>query len=545
MEASLVLINGKVITLDENFRVAEAIAVKEDKIIAVGRDDEIKKFIGKNTKVVDLKGRTVVPGFEDSHCHLIEYGLSLMRINLSKVKDMDELLERVKTKVESSQQGSWILGRGWDQDKMEWKGRWSRDYKWPTRWDLDTVSPNNPVLLTRVCGHIAVANTLALKLANISKETPDPEGGKIDREEGTNEPTGILRDKAIDLVWNVIPKPTYEELKNAAKLAIKDAVRLGVTSITEAGASWEYLKTYEELYENGELCVRINLLMDASLLNELIKMGIKSPYDVKEKWIRIIGIKLLVDGSLGGRTAYLKEDYNDKPGWKGIALYSQDELNEIVLKANRAGLQVAVHAIGDAANEMVLNSFKKSKENLGEEYEKLRNRIEHCSVLSQEIIRKYSELNVVASIQLSFATSDMAWVESRVGNERIKYTYAWRKLLNSGVKCIGGSDCPVESLDPILGLYHIVNRKSANGTPKNGWYPEECITVKEALCLITKNAAFGAFEEKMKGSIEVGKLADLVVLSKDILSIDPKEILDVKVEMTIVGGKIVYDTTES
>jgi hypothetical protein len=425
---------------------------------------------------------------------------------------------------------------------MVWNGKWKRDYKWPTRWDLDSVSPENPVFLARVCGHIAVANTSALKLAQVNKNTPDPTGGKIDRENETNEPTGILRDTAMELVNKVIPKPSHEELKTVIKLAMKNALKFGVTSIEEAGVSWEYVNLYKELYESGELCIRMNVLMDASSIEDVIKRGIKSPYFIRENWLKIAGVKIFADGSLGGRTAYLKEDYDDKQGWRGLPQYTQEELDRIIIKANEAGLQVAVHAIGDAANEMVLKSFERSKKNLGERYEKLRNRIEHCSVLNSEIIKKYKELNVIASIQLSFATSDMAWAEHRVGCERIKYTYAWRKLLNKEIKCIGGTDCPVEVLDPILGLHRVVTRKEINEESQNGWHPEESLTAKEALCLITRDAAYGTFEEGMKGTIEVGKLADLVVLSQNILSINPEGILSTKVEMTIVGGKVLYNS---
>ncbi|MGQ9596070.1 MAG: amidohydrolase [Thermoproteota archaeon] len=544
LKADLVLLNGKAITLDEKFSLAEALAIKGDKIVAVGTNEQMKDFIGNSTEVVDLRGRVVVPGFEDSHCHFIGYGLSLLRVDLTDTKNMDDFLLRIKTKVKTSQSNSWILGRGWDQDKMVWNGEWERAYKWPTRWDLDTISPENPVFLTRICGHIAVANTLALKLAEINKNTPNPAGGKIDRENETGEPTGILRDTAMELVDKVIPKPSHEEVKTAIKLAMKNAINFGITSIEEAGINREYLDLYEELYESRELCIRVNVLIDVNNVDEMIKKGIKSPHAVKENWLRIASVKIFADGSLGGRTAYLKEDYNDEPGWRGLPRYTQEELDEIIIKANEAGLQVAVHAIGDAANEMVLQSFEKSKKSLGNGYKKLRNRIEHCSVLNPEIIKKYKELDVIASIQFSFATSDMAWAEDRVGPGRIRYTYAWRKLLNEGIKCIGSTDCPVEVLDPILGLYHMVTRKKVNGEPRNGWYPEESLTMKEALYLITRDAAYGTFEEDIKGTIEVGKLADLVVLSQDILNVKPEDILNTKVEMVLVGGRILYDASK-
>jgi len=543
--ADLILLNGKVVTMDEYFRIAEAVAIRGEKIIAVGTNEEILALRGGETEVMDLGGKLVLPGFEDDHCHLISYGLSLLSVDLTGVRSMEELLLRVKSAVDSSPRGSWIRGHGWDQNRIFWTGAWKRDYKWPTRWDLDSVSPNNPVFLTRVCGHVSVVNSFALKLSGIIKETPDPPAGHIDRDPETGEATGVLRESAMDLVRKVMPLPAPEELKRAAKLAIQKALELGVTSVEEADADLGYIEIYKELYEEGELRIRVNLLINVDHLNELIRRGVKSPHPIYGHWLRIDGIKVFADGSLGARTAYLKEPYSDEPGWKGLLKYTKEELNKIVLKANEAGLRVAIHAIGDLANELVLNTFEHSRRTLGaEKYRKLRNRIEHCSVLSSDLIERYADLGVIASIQLSFATSDMVWVEQRLGSQRTRYTYAWRDLLEKGVKCIGGSDCPVETLNPLIGLYRIVTRREVSGFPPKGWYPKQRLSLEEALSLITKDAAYGTFEEDVKGSIEVGKLADLVVLSKNILKGEPEDILGAKVEITIVGGKVFYRAQE-
>jgi len=530
--ADLVLLNGKVYTMNDKLDVKEAVAVKGNKIIYVGIDDEAEKLIGDNTCVLNLEGKPVLPGFEDCHCHFISYGLNLTQVDLSSLTNIKSLLKRVEAKAKTLPNGCWIRGHGWDQEKMEGN--------WPTRLDLDNVSPNNPVLLTRICCHIAVANSRALELAGISKDTPDPVGGEIERDEATGELTGILKDSAIDLVRKAIPRATKDEIKAAIRLATQKALEKGVTSIEDAGVSFDEVSTYSELYLDGALNVRINLLMNVECLDDMIRRSIKSPYQIHKGWVNIAGVKVFADGSLGGRTAYLKEPYSDRPDTYGLPQFSQEDLNKIVLKANLFGIQVAVHAIGDAANEMALKAFENSLKLIGyKKYSKLRNRIEHCSVLNDFILSKYKELGVLASIQLSFEASDRNWIITRVGKERVRHVYAWRSLLDSNLTCIGGTDCPVEVLDPILGLYNVSDRK--RGVVDDDLYLQQKISVKEGLELITKNAAYGTFEEDVKGTIEVGKYADMVVLSKDLLEVEREEILDVKVLMTIVDGKILFD----
>ncbi|MEM3403820.1 MAG: amidohydrolase [Nitrososphaeria archaeon] len=533
--ADLVLLNCKVYTMNDDLDVEEAVAVKGNKIICVGTEEDVKKLIGDNTCVLNLEGKPVLPGFEDCHCHLISYGLSLSQVDLSDLTDIKNLLKRVEIKAKNLPNDFWIRGHSWDQEKM--------GGNWPTRFDLDSVSPNNPVLLTRICCHIAVANSKALELAGISKETPDPVGGEIERDKVTGEVTGLLKDSAIDLVEKVIPQATRDEIKTAIKLITRKALEKGVTSIEDVGVGWEEVNIYSDLYLDGELGIRMSFLIDVGFLDEMIKRSMRSPYPLHKGWVNVTGVKVFADGSLGGRTAYLKEPYLDRLDTCGLPMLSQDDLNKIVLKANQFGIQVAVHAIGDAANEMVIKAFENSLSSIGyKKYSKLRNRIEHCSVLNDFLLSKYKELGVLASIQLSFEASDRNWIIKRVGKERIRYVYAWRSLLDSDLVCIGGTDCPIEVLDPIIGLYNVSNRE--RGIVDDDLYLQQKISVREGLELITKNAAYGTFEEDVKGTIEVGKYADMVVLSKDLLEVGREEILNAKVLMTIVDGKILFDIRE-
>jgi hypothetical protein len=538
--ADIVLLNGKIITMAEDLASHSAIAVKGDRIVAVGVDSEMERWVGEGTVVVDLKGRTVVPGFGDCHCHFIQYALALSHVDLRGVVDMEGFLDKVKTAVSLEVPGGWILGHGWDQDKMRWDGAWARSRRWPNRWDLDLVAPENPVFFTRICCHVAVANSLALRLANITEDTPDPSGGQIDRDPSSRQPTGILKESAMDLVRVRIPTPDDGQLKRACRQALMKAVEMGVTSIEEAGVGWRELEVYRELYEEGSLNVRVNLLMNSDCLNRLIEEGVRSPHPIQPDWIRIVGIKIFADGSLGGRTALLEKPYHDAPETCGLPQLSQAELNRLVLNANEAGISVAVHAIGDLANRMVLDAFEDSRRALGaERYGRLRNRIEHCSVLDEKIVRRYKELEVVASIQLGFATSDMDWILQRVGPERIKYTYPWRTLLDEKIKCVGGTDCPVETLDPMANIYSVSTRKR-KGFSLCEPYLSQKLTVEEAIQLLTREAAYGTFEEDRKGTLESGKLADLVVLSNNPLTVSAEDVRNIEVLMTIVGGKVVF-----
>jgi hypothetical protein len=540
--ADIVMINGKIITVNNDFDIEEAIVIKANKILAVGSNKQIKQFIGKQTRVIDLRERSVLPGFEDSHIHFLSTAAQKGTIDLhpSTTPNMETLLGRVRQKAARLPEGAWILGRGWDQDKMEWKGKWDRPYKWPTKKDLDKVAPNNPVYLIRVCGHIAVVNSKALEIAKITNYTSQPEGGQIDKYPKSGEPTGILRESAKDLVEKVIPpkelRPSYDDLQKMTELVIAN----GITCIEEPGLDKWGVKLYQEALEKGELPIRVNILLNSDLLDEVVKKGISSPYPIDAQKLRICGIKFFADGSLEGRTAALKEPYSDDFNTKGILEHGPEWFTEQFTKAHRYGVQCCTHAIGDLANEVVLKANKASYEAVGEKPGKYRDRIEHCQVLSSEIIDAYKEQEMIASIQFSFVTSDAKWAEERVGKERIKWSYAWQKLLDKGIRCCGGSDSPVESFIPLEGIQKIVTRQELGGTPKEGFLPDQALSIKEAIKLYTTDSAYAQWQEDCLGSIEEGKLADLIVLSGDILNTPLDKIAQLQVEFTLIDGMIVY-----
>lgn len=519
MWADLVLTNGNVLTMNPSKPHAQAIAVKDDKIIKVGTDKEIKTWIGKNTKMIDLEEKTVVPGFIDTHVHITGFGKSLKQINLRGVGSIKEMQKKLERRIQKTAKGRWILGRGWDQDILTEK-------RYPTRWDLDKFSPNNPVIFTRVCGHLCVANSQALESAGITRETTSPHAGQIDKNLKTGEPTGILRENAMDLVWEVKPETSEEELIETCSLACQKAVEAGLTSVHWLINSPTEIRVIQKLRQQNKLPLRVYIMVSVKLLGRLIDLGLHTGFG--DSRIRIGSVKIFSDGSLGARTAALFQPYHDEPTRKGIMLYTQEKLNMLVMKAHKAGFQLAVHAIGDRAVDMVLTALEKAlKEAPKKDH---RHRIEHASVLNERLIQRMKKLKVIASVQPHFVVSDF-WVADRVGSTRARWVYPFKTLIQEGVLTTGGSDCPVEPIDPLLGIWAAVAREA---------FPEERISVDDALRLYTVNAAYASFEEDIKGSIDVGKLADLVVLSREPHEISPNEIRDVKVEMTIVGGKVVY-----
>jgi len=502
---------------------AQAIAIKDDKIIKVGTNKEIKTYIGKKTKTIDLKEKTVVPGFIDTHVHITGYGKSLKQINLRGVKSIKEMQKKLESRAQKTPRGQWILGRGWDQDHLTEK-------RYPTRWDLDKFSPNNPVIFTRVCGHLCVANSQALELAGITKETTPPPARQIDKDPKTGEPTGILRENAMDLVWEVKPETSEEELIEACSLACQKAVEAGLTSVHWLINSPTEMRVIQKLRQQNKLPLRVYIVVSVKLLDHLIDLGLHTGFG--DSRVRIGSVKIFSDGSLGARTAALFQPYHDEPTRKGIMLYAQEKLNALVMRAHKAGFQLAIHAIGDRAIDMVLTALEKALKEAPKKNH--RHRIEHASVLSKRLIQRMKKLKVIASVQPHFVVSDF-WVATRVGSTRARWVYPFKTLIQEGVLTTGGSDCPVEPIDPLLGIWAAVAREA---------FPEERITVDDALRLYTVNAAYVSFEEDVKGSIDVGKLADLVVLSREPHEIPPNEIRDVKVEMTIVGGKVVYVKSE-
>ncbi len=522
MHADLVLINANILTMNASQPHARAVAVQGDRIVKAGSSKDIKAYIGKKTKVLDLREKTVIPGLIDTHAHVTAYGKSLTQINLRGVNSIKEIQTRLLKRIQRTPRGQWILGRGWDQDRL-------KEGRYPTRWDLDEVSPHNPVVLTRVCGHLSVANSQALEKAAITGSTQPPPSGQIDRDVRTKEPTGILREDAMILVTKIISPPNEEELTEACSLACQRAVSAGLTSIHWLVNSPTEIRVIQKLHEQKRLLLRAYLIIPVKLLDHLVELGLKTGFG--NTAIRIGSIKIYTDGSLGARTAALSQPYHDKPSRQGLLLYTSEELNILLEKAHKAGLQLAIHAIGDRAIEMVLNQLEKLlKETPRQDH---RHRIEHASVLNEQHIQRLKRLNAVVTVQPHFVVSDF-WVPQRLGPHRARWVYPFKTLIKKGIMTCGGSDCPIEPIEPLLGIYAAVAREAL---------PEERITIDEALRLYTSDAAFASFEENIKGSIEVGKLADFTVLSHDLREVAPREIKNVKVEMTIVGGQAVYIRT--
>lgn len=530
LHADLVLINGKIYSMNDNDDVYEALAVKDGRIVFTGSSKDAKDFIDSETLVVDLNGKTVLPGFIDTHIHFIGVGFSLMMLDLREVKSIEEFKDKVERVVKEFGEGKWILGRGWDQDKFIEK-------RYPNRWDLDEVAPKNPVFLRRVCGHIAIANSLALKLAGIDKTTPDPEGGKIDRNE-EGEPTGILRESAMRLVWSKIPPPSLDDYIRAVELACNEALSHGITTVHFVSVTPEEIEALQIAKSLGKLKVRVCLYISAEYLDHLSKLRIRRGFG--DYFLKINGIKTLVDGSLGARTAALRAPYNDDPKTKGILVLSRDKLKDIVLKANNCGLQIAVHAIGDMAVEMVLDVFKEVLSMYPTSDH--RHRIEHASIISPELIELMNNLGICASVQPRFIISDF-WVVDRVGVERTKWVYPFNSMIKANLKIAGGSDCPVDPLDPLYQIYSAVTRGKYEKIELYNYTQDECLTPLEAVKLFTRNAAYIGFEEDVKGSIDVGKFADMVILSDDPLTVNESMIKDIKVLATFVDGKLVYKSS--
>jgi len=521
--ADLALINGNVISMSNSIHGAEAIAIIGNKIVFVGSNSECSKLIGSNTRVIDCKGMAILPGFIDVHNHLVDYGLKLNWLNLRNTFSINDLKKLVRDKIEEVGIGKWILGYGWDQEKFVEK-------RYPLRYDLDDVSPKNPVVLVRVCGHICVVNTAALEIAGIDSSIISSENSYIDRD-SNGEPTGILREKAMDLVMLKVPKPSINDLVEAAEKACFEALRNGLTTIHVVAAQPDEIKAFQRLRREGRLHVRIVLYVDRSMLRCLRDLGIERGFG--DLFLKINGVKLFMDGSFGARTAALREPYADDPSVSGI-LYNLDDVRENVKLAHKANLQVALHAIGDRAVIEAIRIFKElDNVNL------MRHRIEHASLLPPEVVSEVLRLGLVLTIQPSFTVSDF-WIVDRLGVERVKYVYLSNSLINRGVRIAGGSDCPVENMSPLYQIYSAVTRGRYEGLELYKYTGIECVSVLDAIKLFTLDAAYAGFEEEIKGSIEPGKLADIVVLSENPLTMDPERIKDIRVCITIVDGDVKY-----
>jgi predicted amidohydrolase YtcJ len=521
--ADTVLMDGSILTVDKKFHIYEALAIKDNRIFKVGSNNEIEHLIGPSTFIFNLNGKSVLPGFIDSHIHFLMTLQTSKYINIrpDNAKTLGDILLKIKEKVVQTKPGEWIIGFGWDQDKIVWPGE--RKYKWPTKKDLDSVALNNPVLLFRIGGHSAVANSLALKLAKIDNSTINPAGGEIVKFKN-GEITGILKENAINLVSKLIPEINFtsNELEKFCYLALSK----GLTNIEEANLTNNALDFYKKAFDKGKVPIRVNTLLNAKELDYLIENKITSPYDVIPQRLRICGVKFFADGGLGERTAALKEPYSDDIDNSGILIKPEEWFIDMFIKAHNNGIQTATHAIGDLASEVILKANYISYAKLNIKQGLFRDGIEHCQVLSQNLIDKFVQQNMIASIQFSFWSSDKSWVEKRLGRNRMKYAYAWNKLLSRKVLVSGGTDSPVETYVPLIGLENIVK--------------ESHIPIKEAIKLYTYNAAYASFQEQYLGTLEKGKLADLVVLSDNILKTHSSKISKLKVILTIIDGKILY-----
>jgi len=514
----LALLNGNIVTMDRRLKREQAVAVVGERILRVGKNSDVKPLVTKKTKVLDLRGKTVIPGLIDTHIHFVDYGLSLERVDLRGVKSIAEIQDKVMSKVKETHAGRWILGRGWDQERLKEK-------RYPNRHDLDKAAPENPVLLNRVCGHVCVTNSRGLQVAGITKETRDPQGGQIDKDPATGEPTGVLRDEAMSLIWQHVPPPTKDELVAAIDAASRSALSSGLTTVHALLRDSTYVEALQEAQATGRLGVRVYMGIPVDLLDNLIGLGIKTGFG--NDWLKVGCVKILLDGSLGGRTAALKEPYTDDPGNKGLLLYREEELRQLVSKAHDSGYQLAIHAIGDYAIDLALDAIEEAQEKTPRKDH--RHRIEHASIINPEQIDRMSRMRVIASVQPAFVTSDF-WAEDRVGKRREKWVYPFKTLFRK-VVASGGSDCPVERIDPLEGIWAAVTR--------GGFLPAERLGIDQALYMYTVNAAYASFEEHEKGSISEQKLADMVVLSRDPFKEPPDKLKLIRVEKAIIGGRII------
>jgi hypothetical protein len=525
----IAFLNGKIYTVNQEQPFAEAVVVESNKIIFVGNNNDAKKFIDANTKIVDLKKKLMLPGFIDNHVHFINGGFFLQGINLRNAKSTSEFRKIIK-EYSITNEDKWITGGNWDHEAWENKNL-------PTKELIDDLTPNTPVFVDRFDGHMALANSYALKLAGITKETQSPEGGLIVKDPKTGEPTGILKDNAMLLIYSIIPASTLEDNYHACLTALSEAKRFGVTSVQDITYKKDLL-TYQQLEREGKLTCRIYTRIPISEYKNFVDAGIQ--YAFGSDKIKVGSLKAFSDGSLGSSTAWFFENYIQDTTTCGLPMdiVTNGNLEKWSLDADKYKLQISVHAIGDQANSWVLDLVEKL-ENKNPHWDR-RFRIEHAQHLRNEDIVRFSKLNVIASVQPYHAIDDGVWAEKRIGKERIQMTYPFKSLLDSGVKLCFGTDWTVAPLNPLLGIYAAVTRRTLDDKHPDGWIPKQKISVEEAIKCYTLNNAYASFEENIKGSIEVGKLADLVVLSDDILTIDSKKIKDVIVEMTIFDGKIIY-----
>ena len=523
-------LNGKIYTVNENQPLAEAVVTEGNKILFVGSNEEAKKLITGSTEVIDLKGKLMLPGFIDDHTHFVSGGFYLQGIDLRPAKSTSEFEKILKNYV-STRKGKWVTGGNWDHEAWEVKDL-------PTKEMIDEFTPNTPVFIDRFDGHMALANSYALKLAGITKDTESPDGGLIVKDPTTGEPTGILKDNAMSLVYSIIPDESEEEYYEAALTALEHIKPLGITSIQDITMP-EDLKTYQKLEKENKLTCRIYTRYPIARYKDLINKGIEYAHG-SDKLV-LGSLKAFADGSLGSSTAWFFERYDQDTLTTGLPndIVSDGRLKKWSLDADKHKLQISTHAIGDRANYYILNMYKEIMEQ-NPEWDR-RFRIEHAQHVRMQDIPLFKETGTIASCQPYHAIDDGVWAEKRIGPERIHDMYRFKTFIDNGITLCFGSDWTVAPINPLLGIYAAVTRRTLDDKNPDGWVPEQKISVEEAIKCYTINNAYAAFEEDKKGSIEKGKFADLVVLADDILTIDPVKIKDVKVDMTVFDGDIIYD----
>lgn len=531
--AELIVHNAVIYTANDAAPRAEAVAVRGGRFVVVGSNADAMRLAGTGTRVVDAGGKTILPGLQDAHGHFTNLGASLQMLRLRGTKSYDDIVEMVRARAATARPGEWILGRSWDQN--DWL-----DKQWPTHEKLSAAAPNNPVYLTRVDGHAAMVNQAALIAAELSRETKDPLGGRIMRD-AKGQPTGVLIDQAQGLVSRKIPPISDAQLEDQIRLADAETRRLGLTMVHDAGVEPRVVEAYKRLIDRGELKTRLYVMLSGSL-DSLQAQFDKGPLkDYANRHLMVHAIKIQADGALGSRGAAMLEPYSDEPKNSGLLTTPPAEVHAKALAASKAGFQTCIHAIGDRANREVLDLYEKLYSE-APVARNLRLRIEHAQILDAADIPRFAKLNVIASMQSTHATSDMPWVAARIGAARTSEgAYVWQKLIKSGTLLANGSDFPVEEPNPMLGFYAGITRQDANGQPPGGWMPEERLSRAEVLRSFTWNAAYAAHAETELGSIEPGKYGDLVMVDRDVMSMDVKDILDTRVLMTVIGGEVVFE----
>ncbi|HXY00588.1 MAG TPA: amidohydrolase [Candidatus Limnocylindrales bacterium] len=523
-------VHGKIYTNDPSHPWAEAMAIRDEKILCIGTLSQILLECGAvgSNEVLQLKGNFVMPGFNDAHVHLGGAGRDKLTVALNAATSIAEIQKLIRAEAGRHKTGEWILGSGWDQT------RWA-DPRFPSRADLDQAAPINPVYLEHVSGHIAVVNSLALKHAEITPDTPNPPGGEIERFED-GEATGILKERATEMVTQRIPDPSDAERRKGIELVLEELARNGVTSVQDNSA-WEDFQVYTDLKQEKKLTVRITEWLPFALPTDQLQ-NMRAQGGTTDPWLRTGALKGFLDGALGTHTAALLAPYSDDPSTRGILRMEPDKLRAMAIERDRLGFQLAFHAIGDAANHLALNTFE-SLVRLNPQRDR-RARIEHAQVVAPEDMPRFGALKVIASMQPSHATNDMRWAGQRLGPDRVNGAYAWNSLQKAGARLAFGTDYDVEPINPFRGLYACVTREALDGGPPNGWLPQEKLPLPDCISAYTSGSAYAEFMDGKKGELKVGEFADFIVLSQDLTSVAPKDILKTEVLLTVVGGKTVY-----